>query len=127
MTKSDLPFGSEFSPSQIELPRVLEFAWKHGGNWKAFESTVRTTYFQDHNTIKTPAAKRRLVKASGKTPHLTSLLSSLNSSVPARRSHSKSTISVVTITQPLAFMRSSASTWFWGVREATASATTKQR
>jgi len=48
--KSDLHFGSEFSPSQIELPRVLEFAVLHGGDWRAFEATVRKTYFKEHNT-----------------------------------------------------------------------------
>jgi site-specific DNA-methyltransferase (cytosine-N4-specific) len=48
MPKSDLPFGSEFSPSQIELPVVLEFAHKFGGDWKAFENAVRKRYFDSH-------------------------------------------------------------------------------
>lgn len=48
--KSDLPFGSEFSPSQIELPVVLEFADIHGGDWRAFENTVREAYFEGHKT-----------------------------------------------------------------------------
>ena len=48
--KSDLPFGSEFSPSQIELPVVLELAEKHGGNWKAFEKAVLEKFFQNHKT-----------------------------------------------------------------------------
>ena len=39
--KSDLPFGSEFSPSQIDLPNVLEFAASLGGDWHAFEDVVR--------------------------------------------------------------------------------------
>ena len=42
---SDLPFGSEFSPSQIELPVVLEFAKEHGGDWKAFEAAVKKAIF----------------------------------------------------------------------------------
>lgn len=50
MPKSDLPFGSEFSPSQISLPKVLEFAKKHGGDWRAFEEAVRLTYFESHST-----------------------------------------------------------------------------
>lgn len=50
MKKSDLPFGSEFSPSQIELPTVLAIAEAHGGDWKAFEAAVRAAYFEDHNT-----------------------------------------------------------------------------
>src|SRR6266404_2945443 len=50
MPKSDLPFGSEFSPSQISLPKVLEFAQQHGGNWKSFEMAIRVAYFQSHKT-----------------------------------------------------------------------------
>ena len=50
MKKSDLPFGSEFSPSQIDLPTVLEMAETHGGDWKAFEASVRAAYFEGHKT-----------------------------------------------------------------------------
>ncbi|MCP4460967.1 MAG: hypothetical protein GY816_23545, partial [Cytophagales bacterium] len=50
MAKSDLPFGSEFSPSQIHLVRVLEFANEHGGDWKAFEATVKAEYFESNPT-----------------------------------------------------------------------------
>lgn len=50
MPKSDLPFGSEFSPSQIDLPTVLEFAKTHGGDWHAFEDAVRSKYFDTHKT-----------------------------------------------------------------------------
>src|SRR5258705_9597856 len=56
MPKSDLPFGSEFSPSQIELAKVLEFAKTHGGDWKAFEAAVRQQYFESHT--KTDAYNR---------------------------------------------------------------------
>jgi hypothetical protein len=45
--KSDLPFGSEFSPDQVSLPTLLEFAAKHAGNSRAFEDEVRQTYFSD--------------------------------------------------------------------------------
>ncbi len=48
--KSDLPFGSEFSPSQIELRRALEMAAEHGGDWRAFEAAVRAAWFADHDT-----------------------------------------------------------------------------
>jgi site-specific DNA-methyltransferase (cytosine-N4-specific) len=47
---SDLPFGSEFSPSQIELPEVLEFAKQNGGDWKAFEAAVKSRYFSQNAT-----------------------------------------------------------------------------
>ena len=50
MKKSDLPFGSEFSPSQIELARVLEMAERYGGDWRAFEAAVRAAWFDDHAT-----------------------------------------------------------------------------
>ncbi|NJL05433.1 MAG: hypothetical protein HC911_11155 [Chloroflexaceae bacterium] len=48
--KSDLPFGSEFSPSQISLRQVLEFAEKYGGDWKAFENAIYTEYFASYST-----------------------------------------------------------------------------
>jgi site-specific DNA-methyltransferase (cytosine-N4-specific) len=50
MPKSDLPFGSEFSPSQIDLAVVLDLARRHGGDWKAFEDAVRVRYFDAHPT-----------------------------------------------------------------------------
>lgn len=48
--KSDLPFGSEFSPSQIDLPAILEMAATHGGDWRAFEKAVFIAYFERHAT-----------------------------------------------------------------------------
>jgi site-specific DNA-methyltransferase (cytosine-N4-specific) len=50
MQRSDLPFGSEFSPSQINLPYVLELAKQYGGDWRAFEEAIRETYFSAHET-----------------------------------------------------------------------------
>ena len=50
MPRSDLPFGSEFSPSQIDLAVLLEIAHQHGANWKAFEVDVRDRYFARNNT-----------------------------------------------------------------------------
>ena len=47
--KSDLPFGSEFSPSQIELSEVLKLAATHGGDWRSFERAVRHAYFDRHD------------------------------------------------------------------------------
>jgi hypothetical protein len=47
---SDLPFGSEFSPSQISLPAVLELAQNCGGDWKAFEAAVKAGYFSRNRT-----------------------------------------------------------------------------
>lgn len=48
--KSDLPFGSEFSPSQIELAEALELADAHGGDWRAFEGSVCAAWFDGHMT-----------------------------------------------------------------------------
>lgn len=50
MQRSDLPFGSEFSPSQIDLKHVLELAQEHGSDWRVFEACVKAAYFSDYNT-----------------------------------------------------------------------------
>ena len=50
MPQSDLPFGSEFSPKQIDLPVLLVLAREHAADWKAFEIAVRDRYFAEHNT-----------------------------------------------------------------------------
>ena len=50
MAKSDLPFGSEFSPSQIGLIRVLEIAEECSGDWRALEELIRQEYFDSHPT-----------------------------------------------------------------------------
>ena len=48
--KSDLPFGSEFSPSQLDLAEALSLAESHGGDWRAFEDAVRARWFDGHPT-----------------------------------------------------------------------------
>lgn len=48
--RSDLPFGSEFSPAQIDLREVLEIAKNTEGDWRAFEDGVRATYFEGYKT-----------------------------------------------------------------------------
>ena len=50
MPRSDLPFGSEFSPAQIDLSVLLDLAHTHGEDWKAFETAVRGLYFAQHAT-----------------------------------------------------------------------------
>ena len=50
MAQSDLPFGSEFSPAQIDLPVLLELAHEHAADWKAFEDAVRDRYFSGNKT-----------------------------------------------------------------------------
>jgi site-specific DNA-methyltransferase (cytosine-N4-specific) len=46
--KSDLPFGSEFSPSQIELPELLEMAMTHAGDVKALQAAIQARFFSTH-------------------------------------------------------------------------------
>ncbi len=46
--KSDLPFGSEFSPSQIKLPRLLELVEANQGNPRALEADILAHYFTKH-------------------------------------------------------------------------------
>lgn len=46
--KSDLPFGSEFSPSQIELPELLELAMTHAGDVKALQAAIQARFFAAH-------------------------------------------------------------------------------
>jgi len=49
-TTSDLPFGSEFSPSQINLPDVLEMVVAHEGDIASIESAIRVKYFLGHGS-----------------------------------------------------------------------------
>ena len=58
MPRSDLPFGSEFSPKQIALPVLLELAHSHGSDWKTFEIAVCNRYFAGHAT--SPYNQRKL-------------------------------------------------------------------
>lgn len=50
VVKSDLPFGSEFSPSQIDLPTLLRFAKETSGNWKKLEESIYEKYFSNYKT-----------------------------------------------------------------------------
>lgn len=52
MAKNDtemqtLPFGSEFSPSQVELPVLLEICKQHEGDKAGIEEGIRVTFFPD--------------------------------------------------------------------------------
>jgi site-specific DNA-methyltransferase (cytosine-N4-specific) len=48
MQRSDLPFGSEFSPSQIVLPDLLEIVEASQGDWRALEAAILRRYFSGH-------------------------------------------------------------------------------
>lgn len=58
MTKSDIPFSSEFSPSIVELQRALELAVDNAGDVTAIESAYRREWFESRKT--TDANKRKL-------------------------------------------------------------------
>jgi site-specific DNA-methyltransferase (cytosine-N4-specific) len=45
MTISDIPFGSQFSPNQIDLSRLLLLCEKHQGNRKELESAIQKEFF----------------------------------------------------------------------------------
>ncbi|HVV79314.1 MAG TPA: restriction endonuclease [Pseudolabrys sp.] len=47
-TTSDLPFGSEFSPSQIDLAELLEIANANQGDPRALEAAILTKWFSGH-------------------------------------------------------------------------------
>ncbi len=47
---SDLPFSSEFSPSQIDLIHLLGLTKSCGGDWKYFEKQIREKYFEKNDT-----------------------------------------------------------------------------
>jgi site-specific DNA-methyltransferase (cytosine-N4-specific) len=46
--QSDLPFGSEFSPSQTSLPELLEIVSRHTGNPRTLQAEILETYFAGH-------------------------------------------------------------------------------
>jgi hypothetical protein len=48
-TTSDLPFGSEFSPSQIDLPELLEIANAHQGHPRGLEAAILEKWFLKHS------------------------------------------------------------------------------
>lgn len=50
MQKSDLPFGSEFSPTQIDLPVVLDLVKQHEGNQADFEEAIKAKFFAKNRT-----------------------------------------------------------------------------
>lgn len=50
MQKSDLPFGSEFSPTQIDLPELLHVIERCSGDKEALEKALKETYFLDNST-----------------------------------------------------------------------------
>jgi len=50
MAKSDLPFGSEFSPSQLDLPILLQLIKDNEGSITVLQTVIRNTFFHAHKT-----------------------------------------------------------------------------
>lgn len=46
--RSDLPFGSEFSPSQISLPVLLEIAVAYAGDVAKLQQAIQSRFFAGH-------------------------------------------------------------------------------
>jgi site-specific DNA-methyltransferase (cytosine-N4-specific) len=46
--RANLPFGSEFSPSQVQLPQLLEIIEAHDGDERALQAAILDTYFSKH-------------------------------------------------------------------------------
>ncbi|MEW6740250.1 MAG: restriction endonuclease [Nitrospirota bacterium] len=45
MERSDIPFGAQFSPSQIDLPKLLDLCEKHEGDRKELEAVIQREFF----------------------------------------------------------------------------------
>jgi hypothetical protein len=58
-TRASLPFGSEFSPSQINLRQTLELIETHEGNQAALQAAILVAYFPNHGGTGPNAAKNR--------------------------------------------------------------------
>jgi site-specific DNA-methyltransferase (cytosine-N4-specific) len=50
MPKSDLPFGSEFSPNQVDLPTLLEIIIQYPSDKTGFEKALKDTFFARNKT-----------------------------------------------------------------------------
>ena len=58
-TTSDLPFGREFSSSQIDLPVVLELVKKNEGDRRAHEKVILRRYCSGHAKDRTGEENRK--------------------------------------------------------------------
>ena len=58
-SRASLPFGSEFSPSQINLRQTLELIEQHAGNQAALQAAILAAYFANHGGTGPSAARNR--------------------------------------------------------------------
>jgi hypothetical protein len=57
--RASLPFGSEFSPSVIQLPRLLGIVASYAGDEKAIEAAILAAWFADHGKMAADPGKMR--------------------------------------------------------------------
>ncbi len=57
-TRASLPFGSEFSPSQIDLRQLLELIDTHEGDQPALQAAILAIWFSSHGSGADPAKAR---------------------------------------------------------------------
>lgn len=57
--RASLPFGSEFSPSQIDLRQTLEMIERHEGDQAVLQAAILATYFAGHGGSGPGADKNR--------------------------------------------------------------------
>jgi site-specific DNA-methyltransferase (cytosine-N4-specific) len=50
MQKSDIPFGSEFSPTIVDFSQLLQLVSVHEGDLSALQSAIRQTWFETRQT-----------------------------------------------------------------------------
>ncbi len=66
MKKSDIPFGAQFSPNQVDLPTLLEIIHNYAGDCDRITKTIRDTFFATHaQTAADPKTER--LKLAGNT------------------------------------------------------------
>jgi len=58
-TRASLPFGSEFSPSQIDLRQTLELIEQHEGKQAVLQAAILAAYFASHGGTGPNAARNR--------------------------------------------------------------------
>ncbi len=46
--KSEIPFGAQFSPNQVDLVELLELALSHSGNRKGLTDAIQKRFFSSH-------------------------------------------------------------------------------
>ncbi len=54
--RSDIPFGAQFSPNQVDLRKLLQIIHDHAGDRSAITKAIRNAFFANH----APAQQQKL-------------------------------------------------------------------